>query len=113
MSYAVEVCFASECVEFSFSGGEFDEGEGDAGLLVEVDVCFDGVGGGGLEDLLAVDVEFCLLEGGEEFEGLDLDGDEDVDVALLGDVSACDASVDYGGNVIFVEDFEEGAAFLS
>ncbi len=112
MSYAVKVGFAAEGVEFSFSGGEFDEGEGDAGPLIKVDVGFDGIGGSGLDDLLAENVEFCLLEGGEEFEGLDLYGDEDVDVAAFGDVSACDASMDYSGNMIFVENLEKDAAIL-
>ncbi len=76
-------------------------------------MAFDGVGRGGLDDLLAIDVEFGFLEGGEEFEGLDAYGDEDVDVAVLGDVSAGDASVDYGGGGVFVEDFEEVAGFLA
>ncbi len=74
---------------------------------------FYGVGGGGLDDLLAVYVEFGFLEGGEEFEGLDAYGDEDVDIAILRDVSASDASMNYGRDGIFAEDLEEVAGFLA
>lgn len=66
-----------------------------------------------MDDLLAVDVEFGFLEGREEFEGLDAYRDENVDVAVLGYVSAGDAAMDYGGDVVFAQDFEEVAGFLA